>query len=192
MESRVLEALAKCASSLKADHISLQFDGADIRLNPFPDCFKNEAKSYIEKETGFSVNLVRKEHLFFCDFLTRVAVEVLDCPFEIESPKWLLPGNCIPAAIARIFAGSPTTAEILETLDQMPPIWYGSRTYRECVASLPSEFTLAPKENFELAPNRKYLIRAGGFPATPHCFAAISGGWGYLGVQRMRLLRGNS
>ena len=46
--------------------------------------------------------------------------EVSDRPVEIKSPKWPLQGNCIPAALARIFAGSSTPAEILETLEEIP------------------------------------------------------------------------
>ena len=107
--------------------------------------------------------------------MIRGSAEVSDRPFGIKSPKWLLQGNCILAAIARIFSGSSTPAEILETIDQMAPMWYGSRTYGECIDSVKRGSTLLTTEHFNLGHNRKYLIHADGISATPHCFAAICG-----------------
>ena len=41
-------------------HMGLQFDGADVLVRPFPDNFRSQAETWIQKRTGFRVNLVEK------------------------------------------------------------------------------------------------------------------------------------
>ena len=71
MEARALNALAEsfvslCGSggSSVLDHLSLQFDGADILMKPFPSGFKASAESAIKERTGYKINLVGKMQSF--------------------------------------------------------------------------------------------------------------------------------
>ena len=41
-------------------HMSLQFDGSDVLVRPFPGNFRAQAETWIEDRTGFRVGLVEK------------------------------------------------------------------------------------------------------------------------------------
>ena len=57
-------------------HMSLQFDGADVSILPFPDNSRPLAERWIAERDGFSVNLVEKKHTFSADYVTAEALEV--------------------------------------------------------------------------------------------------------------------
>ena len=66
-ESGILEAsrehckfICRSGQVSKLEHISLQFGGADVLINPMPGDFKKSAEDAIYRKTDFKVKLVEK------------------------------------------------------------------------------------------------------------------------------------
>ena len=94
-------------------HVSLQFDGADVLIRHFPEDSRSQAEAWIEKETGFRVELVEKSHYFPEDYVMRDAVDVGHAPCPGRNSSLAEKGNCILLALYRLI-GSPDLPLALE------------------------------------------------------------------------------
>ena len=165
-----------CSGDGGADllHMSLQFDGADVLIRPFPDNFRSMDERWIEQNTGFQVNLVEKKHIFFADYVTREAVEVENAappPYDSMLGK---PGNCILLAMYRL-VGNPELARIWDDVirnDCGPQP--AARSYKECL-KLVGAGSLTYADTSQVSPGKKFLIHADGRADEPHCMCATVG-----------------
>ena len=152
-------------------HMSLQFDGADVMIRPFPDNFRPQAETWIEERTGFRVDLVEKKHFFFAEYITREAVEISNLPLPPRTSSLRKPGNCILLALYRL-VGNQEMAKVLEEVllvrGNMQPV---VRSYKECLEIIGSGY-LTYAESAQLTVGRKFLIHADGRDNEPHCMSA--------------------
>ena len=100
-------------------HVSLQFGGADVLLRSPPEDFRSRAEAWIEKETGFRVELVEKANYFPDDFVMRDAVDVERAPFTGRNSSLAEKGNCISLAMYRLI-GSPDLPPTLRASSGLP------------------------------------------------------------------------
>ena len=148
------------------DHLSLQFDGADILMKPFPSGFKSSAESAIKERTVYKVNLVEKMHSFFIDGIIRDATAV--GRYSQPPPTSVLyeQRNCILLAIYRLVADEDLYNMFCEVAMCSPLDVNPLRPYRECV-----DYTrrggLAHVDVQCLKIGGKYLIRADGRSSEP-------------------------
>ena len=152
-------------------HMSLQFDGADVAISPFPDNFRSQAETWIEERTGFRVDLVEKKHFFFAEYISMDAVEISNSPLPPRNSPLRKPGNCILLALYRL-AGNQEMARVLEDVLQVrgnvQPV---TRSYRECIDIIGSG-NLTYAESSQLTVGKKFLIHADGRGNEPHCLSA--------------------
>ena len=152
-------------------HMSLQFDGADVSILPFPDNFRPLAEKWISSRTGFSVNLVEKKHTFFADYVVREALDVENADQPPYGSVLGKPGNCILLAMYRL-SGGPEMAKVMEEAirskggRQAP-----TRSYSECLRLLGGG-NLACADKSKISVGQRFLIRADGRSAEPHCLSA--------------------
>ena len=153
-------------------HMSLQFDGADVAILPFPDDFRDSAERWILDTTGFRVNLVEKRHKFFGSNVVAGAVEVENAPPLPYDSILEKPGNSILLALCRL-AGNSELAEVIQEAiltrgGTQPP----TRSYRECLLIV-GDGNLTYAENHQVTYGQKFLIHAEGRGGEPECVCAV-------------------
>ena len=175
VESRVLEALVEHCESLCTggsgrvlDHISLQFDGAEISMRPFPMDFKCSAEKFISEKTGFKVNLVEKTHKFLLDLVSCDAESIgrIQVP-DARSPLYEQ-GNSVLLAMY-ILEGDIDMCSTYEEIATCRPIsGRPVRSYFDCVSYI-GGCALSPVLESDLKIGGKYIIHADGRGAEPSC-----------------------
>ena len=138
VEDFILEHWSVYLNRLKPTHLSLHFDGVRVNSDLRDDCdaFLQECEGHIERNTGFSVQLAKKEHHNVHSCLASLAMKTDEVASVPES--LLQDGNCIPCALwhlvderdgfEKIF--SQTSAENNYFLERK------LRTYRQCSSML--------------------------------------------------------
>ena len=177
VEARVLGALAdhcnylcRSGQDCALDHISLQFDGADILMRPFPPNFKTGAEEAIKTRTGYEVNIVEKRHEFFIDAIIDKAAEVERYTHPPQTSVLYDQGNCIILAIYRHVGDVDVYNTYCEVAMSKPLSGKKVRSYRDCV-----DYTkcceLSPVDVGSLKVGGRYLIHADGRSEEPHCLS---------------------
>ena len=175
VEARVLEALVEhcvhiCSNGAGRvmDHISLQFDGAEVVMRPFPADFKSSSEIYIAKKTGFTVNLVEKSHKFTLERVISeaIAIERIARP-DARSPLFER-GNCILLAMFLL----EDDKDLCGTYEDVarnraiagPPV----RSYMDCLSFI-GGCSMSLVSDADLKVGRKYIIHADGKDDEPYC-----------------------
>ena len=175
IEAGILEAIVEhCAylcssgSGRVLDHISLQFDGAEIAMRPFPMDFKQSTESYVAKKTGFNVNLVEKTHKFLLELVISdpESIERIGLP-DANSPLYE-DGNCILLALYllggdRDMCGTYEEVARCRKMNGAPV-----RSYMDCISYI-GGCSLSLVRESDLKIGGKYIIHADGKAAEPHC-----------------------
>ena len=175
VESRILEAfreyckfICRSGQSSRLEHISLQFDGADVMISPMPDDFEKSAEDAIYRKKDFKVKSVEKRRKFLLELLIERATSTELNTDPIPGSPLYDRGNCILLAIYRLMGDS----DFIQTFDEIaltkPIIGAPVRSYADCVeyvgdCSLSFAYFDSMKVGF------KYLIHADGKGAEPHC-----------------------
>ena len=148
-------------------HMSLHFDGVLVGLPSGEEASRlcQESADAILKETGFSVKILRKSNLYFCE-LCQTPCERSE---EDVEDVLLQDGNCIPLAIVRLFP-SKKDVVLLELAKQnqvnREASMVGSRFYKQCLEQF--ELQAAPSLGINLHKPGLYLLHAE-HDGAPHC-----------------------
>ena len=177
VEARVLGALAGHCNYLcrggqdyALDHISLQFDGADILMRPFPPNFKTGAEEAIKARTGYDVTLVEKHHEFFTDAVINKAAEVERYAHPPQSSVLYDQGNCIILAIYRHVGDVDIYNTFCDIAASKPLGGKKVRSYRDCVDYAKCcDLTAVDVDSIKVG--GRYLIHADGRSEEPHCLS---------------------
>ena len=87
-------------------HLSLQFEGGEILLMPFPENSKSSAEAAIKEKSGFGVNLAEKGRRFFLGELYGSAIRAERLESPITGSIIYECGNCIILSISRLVGDS--------------------------------------------------------------------------------------
>ena len=150
------------------DHISLQFDGAEIAMRPFPPDFKGSAELFIAKKTGFKVNLVEKSHHFLLDLVIREAITSgrIACP-DAKSPLFEK-GNGILLAMF-LLEGDEDLCGTYEDVARNRRLNGATvRSYMDCLSYV-GGCSLALVSEADMKIGGKYIIHADGRADEPYC-----------------------
>ena len=179
IEARVMDSFAshcveicKPGSGRVLEHISLQFDGAEVLMDSFPPDFKGSAERAIARDTGFSVCLSEKRHFFAGD---EIAISAVSAYQSLDPPCGSIlyePGNCVILALYRV-RDDKDFLDVYETVARNRPTCERKvRSYGDCVDYL-CRGALSHVCIQDLRPGGRYLLRADGRESDPHCFSMV-------------------
>ena len=66
----------------KAHHMSLQYDGAEMLIDPFPPNFRQTAQLAIQRHAGCCVNIVEK-HFFFRELAESSVAQKFSVSYQV-------------------------------------------------------------------------------------------------------------
>ena len=176
VEDYILETWASSCAELHAPgHLSLHFDG--IRVGRFSSevdvsSLCREAMSVIKEKTKFEVNIVEKHHYLF-RALCRTPAESVEAPMQQQDLH--RPGNCIPLAVARLFADRLEDIQKLLGEDNHKNKEAAQRSSR-CYASVlePLRVGVRAEPGLKIAGMGSYLLHTD-HDGNPHCVACRVG-----------------
>ena len=154
--------------------MSLQFDGADVAIAPFPGNSRASSERWIRDKTGFSVNLVEKKHNFFASNVVAGAVEVENAPPLHYDSILGKPGNCSLLDLYRLTGNSELAKVIQDVLQMGGGIQPSESPYKECI-QIVGDGSLTYADISHITDGQKFLIHADGRGNGPHCLSAVVG-----------------
>ena len=179
IEARVLDSFAshcveicKPVSGRVLEHLSLQFDGAEVLMDSFPPDFKVSAEDAIARDTGFIVSLSEKRHFFAGD---EIVISALSAYQSLDPPSGSIlyePGNCVILALYRV-RDDKDFLEVYETVARNHPTGERKvRSYSDCVDYL-CRGSLSHVCIRDLVSGGRYLLHADGRGSDPHCLSMV-------------------
>ena len=143
IEPVVLSSLAEHCRALCAEwntrnllHLSLQFDGAEILLNPYPVDSKSSPGAAIRDKSGFEVNLVEKHRKFPLHYVVLAPISAVrrDSP-PIDSILYES-GHCVLLSIFRLVGDAELHGSITDAAGSSPASVRKVRTYMQRITLL--------------------------------------------------------
>ena len=147
-------------------HLSLQFGGAEILLNPYPADSKASAEAAIMDKSGFEVNLGEKHRKFSLQYvvLAPISVERRDSP-PIDSILYES-GNCILLSIFMTVGDADLLESITDAAGSSPHVCSRSEDLRAAPYAPRCGFSLMCRY-MRFRPGAGYMANAGGMCEEP-------------------------